>query len=170
MPYVGFFNLAAKKKRMTWFWWQLTHNITIHTIRLSLKESCLKINVKDVPTFAGCRVATHPKSKSCGSRGIRLLIFHLFVLETSQYPSDFCLEEVTLFVRLDSEHPLSGLLFFGLTLLSLMREKTRCQPRICTPNVLLQQTDCSILVLLDMMLPFVHGIPFWLLFLLLFRI
>ena len=31
---------------MTRFSWQLTHNITIHTIRLSSKESCLKINVK----------------------------------------------------------------------------------------------------------------------------
>ena len=47
---------------MTCFRWQSTHNITVHTIRLSLKESCLEINVKDVPLFAGCNLATHPKS------------------------------------------------------------------------------------------------------------
>ena len=32
--------------RMTCFWCQLPHNITVHTVRRSLKESCLKINVK----------------------------------------------------------------------------------------------------------------------------
>ena len=101
-----FLQSCSNVRRMTCFWWQLTHNITAHTIRLSLKESCLKINVKDVPTFAGCHLATHPKSRSCGSRGIRLLIFLLFVLETSQYLACFHLEEVTLFVRLDGEHPL----------------------------------------------------------------
>ena len=68
---------------MTCFWWQLTHNITVHITRLSLKESCLKVNVKNVPTFAGCHLATHPKSRSCGSRRIRLLIRLLFVLKTS---------------------------------------------------------------------------------------
>ena len=36
-----------------------------------------------------------------------LLIFLLFVLETSQYPSGLCLQEVALFVRLDGEHPSS---------------------------------------------------------------
>ena len=63
---------------------------------------------KNVPTLAGCHLATHPKSRSCGSKGICLLIFHLFVLETSQYPSCLCLEEVSLFVRLDGKHPSSG--------------------------------------------------------------
>ena len=28
--------------------------------RLSWKESCLEINVKNVPTLAGCNLATHP--------------------------------------------------------------------------------------------------------------
>ena len=42
------------------------------------------------------------------ARQIRLLIFLLFVLETSQYPSGLRLEEVTLFVRLDGEHPSSS--------------------------------------------------------------
>ena len=78
---------CSDERRMACFCWQLTHNITTHTIRLSVKESCLKINVKDVPIFASSRVATHPKSGSCGSRGFCLLIFLLFVLETSQYPS-----------------------------------------------------------------------------------
>ena len=101
-----FLQSCSDVRRMACFCWQLTHNITTHTIRLSLKESCFKINVKDVPTLAGSRVATHPKSGSCGSRRFCLLIFLLLVLETSQYPSClFCLEEVTLFVCLDGEHP-----------------------------------------------------------------
>ena len=48
--------------------------------------------------------------------GIRLLIFLLFVLKTSQSPSGLCLEEVTLCVRLDGEHPLSGHIIFRLDL------------------------------------------------------
>ena len=103
-----FLQFCSNTRMMTCFWWQLTHNITIHTIRLSLKESCLKINVQNVPTLAGCHLATHPKSRSCGSRGICLLIFLLFVSETSQYPSCLCLEKVSLFVRLDGEHPSAG--------------------------------------------------------------
>ena len=43
------------------------------------------------------------------------MIFLLFVLETSQYPSGHCLEKVTLFVRLDGEHPSSGHIIFRLT-------------------------------------------------------
>ena len=39
-------------------------------------------------------LTTHPKSRSCGSRWITLLIFLLFVLESSQYPSGLCLELV----------------------------------------------------------------------------
>ena len=92
---------------MTWFWWQLTHNITVHIIGLSLKKSCFENNVEKIPSFAGCHVATHPKSGSCGSRGINLRVFFLFVLETSQYPSGLGPEEVALFVRLDGEHPSS---------------------------------------------------------------
>ena len=92
---------------MTCFSWQLTHNITIYSVRLPLKECCLKINAKNVPTFADCHLATHPNSRSCGSGRICLLIFLLFVLETSQYQSCLCLEEVALFVRLDGEHPSS---------------------------------------------------------------
>ena len=92
---------------MTCFSWQLTHDITIYSVRLPLKESCLKINAKNVPTIAHCHLATHPNSRSCGSGRICLLIFLLFVLETSQYQSFLCLEEVALFVRLDGEHPSS---------------------------------------------------------------
>ena len=45
-------------------------------------------------------------------------------------------------------------------------QKLRYQPRICTQDVLLQRIVRSILVLLGLMLPFVHEISFWLLFLL----
>ena len=103
-----FLQSCSDIRRMTCFWWQLTHNIAIHTMRLSLKESCLKINVKNVPTLAGCHLATYPESGSCGSRWIRRLIFLLFVSETSQYPSFLSLKEVALFVRLDGEHPSSA--------------------------------------------------------------
>ena len=95
-----FLQSCSNIRKMTCFWWQWIHYITIHTLRLSLSENCLKINVKDVPTLAVCHLATHPKSTSCGSWRICLLIFHMFFLETSQYPSGFCLKEETLFVRL----------------------------------------------------------------------
>ena len=156
---------------MTCFWWQLTHNITTHTMRLSLKEGCLKINVKNVSTFAGCHSATHPKSGSCGSRGVGLLKFLLFVLETSRYPSGLCLEEVTLFLRLNGEHPSSGHKISrpNLHYVNKIKNLVVTPGFVCTLNVLLQQTVCSILVLLELMLFSVHGISFWLLFLLLFR-
>ena len=38
-----FLHSRSNVRRMTCFWWQLTHNITTHTVRLSLKEGCLKI-------------------------------------------------------------------------------------------------------------------------------
>ena len=151
---------------MTCSWWKLTHNITIHTVRLSLKESCLKINVKNVPTFVGCHLATHPTSRSCGSRGICLLIFLLFVLETSQYPSGFCLQEVTLFVRLDGEHPTSGYIISRFDLPQI----NKIENFIVNPGFVLQVFCFSkLFVISSLMLPFVHGISFWLLFLLLFR-
>ena len=48
-------------------------------------------------------------------------------------------------------------------------QKPRCQSRVCTPDVLLHQIVCSILVLLGLMLLFVHETSFGLLFLLPFR-
>ena len=78
---------------MTCFWWQLTYDIRIHIIRLSLKKGCCEINVEKIPTFAGCHLATHPKSWSCGSRRSGLQVIVLLVLETSQYPSGLCPEE-----------------------------------------------------------------------------
>ena len=64
--------------------------------------------MKEIPNSTGCHVATHPKSWSCESRRICLFVFLLFVLETSQYPSGLCLEEVALLVSLDGEHPSSS--------------------------------------------------------------
>ena len=55
----------------------MTHNITIHTIRLSLKQSCLN-QCENVPSFAGCHVATHPFSVSCESRGILKSMWKMF--------------------------------------------------------------------------------------------
>ena len=92
---------------MTCFWWQLTYNITIHIIRLSLKTGCWEINLEKIPTSAGCHLATHPNSWSCGRRGIGLQVILLLVLETSQYPSSLRPEKVALFVRLDGKYPSS---------------------------------------------------------------
>ena len=91
---------------MTRFSWQLTHNITIHIIRLSSKERCLKINVKNVPTLSGCHLATHPNLGVVEAGESLCWYSFLFVLETSQYPSCLCLD--TLIVRLDGKHPSSG--------------------------------------------------------------
>ena len=93
---------------MTCLWWQLTHDITVHILRLPLKKGCFEINMKKIPTSIGCLLATHSKSWSCGSRGIGLLVTLLLVLETPQYPSGLCLEEVAQLVRLDGEHASSG--------------------------------------------------------------
>ena len=71
---------------MTRFWWQLTHDITIHIIILSLKDGCFEINVEKIPTFAGCHLATHPKSWSCGRRRIGLLVIFLFCLGSLAVP------------------------------------------------------------------------------------
>ena len=71
--------------RMTCLWWQLTHNITVHILRLSLKKGCFEINVEKISTFAGCHLATQPKSQSSRSRRDCLQLLLLFVLESSQY-------------------------------------------------------------------------------------
>ena len=82
-----FLQSCSKMWWMTCFWWQLAHNITIHVIRLYLKKGCFDIIVEKIPTFAGCHLAIHPKSRSSRSRGICLQVILLLVLESSQYPS-----------------------------------------------------------------------------------
>ena len=146
---------------MTCLWWQLTHNITLHTIRLSLKESCLEIHVKKVPTLAGCHLATHPKSWSCGSRWICLLIFLLFFWENlsipilpwpwRSYPVCPSWWYARIFwLRSSSVWPSSD----------QQDRKLHYQPKIYIPSVLLQQTDCNILLHLLLRLLFVHRISF----------
>ena len=104
MPYASFFNVATILWWMTCFWWQLAQNITIHIIGVSLKRGCFEVNAEKIPTFAGCHLATHPKSRSCGRRGICLQVILLFVLESS-YPSRFCPEEVALLVGFRGTYP-----------------------------------------------------------------
>ena len=48
------------------------HNVTVHIIKLSFKKSCFEINVKKIPSVAGCHLTTHSKSRSCGGRRISL--------------------------------------------------------------------------------------------------
>ena len=150
---------------MTCFWWRLTRNITVHIVRLSLKKSCLKITVEKNPTFAGCHLATHPTSGSCGSRGIGLLVFILRVLEASQHSSGLCLEEVALFIRLDCEHRSSGHILFRFDLPHVNEIKNF----IINPRFALKTCCFSNLVLPELMLLFAHEISSWLLLLLLFR-
>ena len=87
-------SVLQQKWQMTCFWWQLTHDITVHIKRLPLKKGCFEIHVKKIPTIAGCHLATHSKSWSCGSRRIGLLEILLLVLENSQYPSGFALRKL----------------------------------------------------------------------------
>ena len=130
---------------MICFWWQLAHNITIHIMRLSLKKGCSEITVEKIPTFAGCLLATHPKSWSRGSRRIGLYLILLLVLETSQYPSGLrALRKLScLSVLMVSTHrPVTK--FFGMNI----RTSLSCQSRMSTRGVSLKQAACSILVLL----------------------
>ena len=131
-----------------------THTITTHIIRLSVKEGCLKINVKNVRTFTGCHLATHPKSGSADIPSV--------CPGNLSAVSDIRLKEVTLSVRVYGEHPSSCHVISRLNLPPI-------EIKNLVANVLLQQTVCSILVLLELMLSSVHGISFWLLFLLLLR-
>ena len=48
-----FLQSSSNLWRITCFWWQLTHDITVHIIRLPSKKDCFEINVKKIPTFAG---------------------------------------------------------------------------------------------------------------------
>ena len=41
-----FLQSCSNVRRMSCFWWQLTHNITFHIIGLSLKKSCFEINMQ----------------------------------------------------------------------------------------------------------------------------
>ena len=55
--------------------------------------------------FAGCHLATHPKSRSSRSRRICLQVILLFVLESSQDPSRLCPDEVALLVGFSGMYP-----------------------------------------------------------------
>ena len=127
-----------------------------------MKKGGLEINVKDVPTLAGCHLTTRPKSGSCGSRGICLLISLLLVLETFQYPFCFCLEEVALFVRLDGEHPYSGYMISRFNLCQM----NKIEEFVVNPGFLLlvfcfsKLLVINILLLLELRLPFLHEISF----------
>ena len=83
IPYARVFQFCSIMWCMTRFWRQLAHNITIHILRLSLKKTCCEINVEKIRSFAGCHLATHPKSRSSRSRRICLQVILLFVLEPS---------------------------------------------------------------------------------------
>ena len=73
-------------------------------------------------------------------------------------------------VRLDGEHPSSSHTFSQLDIPHVDEIKNLViQSKICTQDVLLQRIVCCILVLLELMLPSVHEISFWLFFLLPFR-
>ena len=109
--------------------------------------------------------ATHPKSGICGSKGIRLLRFLCLSLETSQYPSGFCLEEVTLFVRLDGEHPSSSHLFSRLNLPHIDEIKNLVvNPGSVFKMFWFRKLFAVTFNFLGCLLPFVHEISSWPLF------
>ena len=123
-----------------------------------------------IPTFAGCHLATHPKSWFCGRRGIGLQVIFLLFLETSQYPSSCRPEEVALFVCLDGKYPSSCHIILQCELHHFYEvKKPHCKSRISTQGVSLQQTACSIFVLLGRTLLFVPEFCSWLLLLPLFQ-
>ena len=87
-----------------------SHHKTVFQGRLS-QDQCEKCsNSCWLPCGNSSEIQVLWKQGSC------LLIFLLFVLETSQYPSGLCLEEVTLFFRLDGEIPSSDHIIFGFNL------------------------------------------------------
>ena len=126
---------------MTCFWWQMTYDIAIHIMRVSLKEGCFEINVEKIPTFSCCHLAAHPKSRSCGSRGIGLKVILLLVLETS--PSSLRPDEVALLVGLDGEYLSSGHIVLRFDLSQIKEIKNLWgESRISTRGVSLQHTAC----------------------------
>ena len=90
---------------MTCFWWQLTYDITIHIIRLSLKEGCSEINVKKIQLLLASiwQLIRNPCLVGAGDFGLQVIF--LLILETAQYPSSLRPEDVALFVGLDGEYP-----------------------------------------------------------------
>ena len=165
-----FLQSCSNVRRMSCFWWQLTHNITFHITRLSLKKSCFEINMQKGPIPCWLPFDS--------SFEIRVLWkqANQSVSIPSACPGNLSIpiwpwpEEVIVLVRLDGEHSSSGHIISWLDLPHVDEiKKLRCPPRICTQDVLLQRIVCSILVLLGLMLLFVHEISFWLLFLLPFR-
>ena len=77
----------------------------------------------------------------------------------------FALRKLPCLSVLMVEHPSSGHIISRLEHPHVDEiKKLRCQHKICSPDVLLQRTVCSILELLELMLRSVHEISFWLLF------
>ena len=62
----------------------LTYNITIHIIRLPLKESCFEINVEKIATFAGCHFGKSSEILVLWTQENRFVgfFFFLFILES----------------------------------------------------------------------------------------
>ena len=80
-------SLAAMWWRMACFWWQLTYNITVHIVRLSLKNSCFCDQYAKDPIPCWLPYGNSLEIRVLWKQGIRLLIFLLLNLETSQCPS-----------------------------------------------------------------------------------
>ena len=103
---------------MTRFWWQLTYDITIHIMRLSLKESCFQINVDKIP---GCLVG-NPGLVDAGESVCRSS-FCLSWKPRSTNPAFALWKLPCLSVLMKSTHrPVTQ--FFGLTFLRSMGSKT----------------------------------------------
>ena len=102
----GFFQSRNNKWWVICFWWQLTYDITVHIIRLSLKEGCFEISVAK-PIFHWLSFSNSPEILVLWMLGI-LSSSNLFVfLRNLAMPIQSFPGEVALFVGLDGEKPSS---------------------------------------------------------------
>ena len=138
---------------MTCFLWQVTHHITIHTISLSLEERCLKINANDVSNFCCLSFGNSSESRVLWKQENPCVEILSVCLRNLSIPI-WCLPWGSYLVcppwwwaPIFRSHHLSAWLPSGRR-----DHEPRCQTRICTLGILLQQIVCSVLVLLELRL------------------
>ena len=152
---------CSNMNRMTCFLWQVTHNITIHTISLSLEESCLKINANDVSNFCCLPFGNSSESRVLWKQenpSVEILSVCLgnLLIPIWRLPwGSYFVCPPWWWAPIFRSHHLSAWLSSGRR-----DQEPRCQTRICTLGILPQQTVCSVLVLLELRLILIHGISF----------
>ena len=112
------------------FWFprrlQELHLALLGLIGLFLKKIRLKIGAKKIPTFAGCHLAAHPKSGSCGSKGASVCWYSFCVSWKSLNTHlAFALRKLpcSSVFMVSNHRPVTS--FFCLTFLMSMRSKKK---------------------------------------------